>query len=226
MTGNIAQRIAIDGPVGAGKTTVGREVAKRLGYGFLDTGLMYRALTRAALDRGVAFDDEAAMVELARDPRIAVKFDEAGEARVEIDGVDATARLRTPKVDQGVPVVAAIAGGRRVLVARQKEIAAEAPIVMVGRDIGTVVLVEADLKVFLTASVEERARRRHFELKHAGTAIGYEAVLESLKRRDEMDTDRAASPLRPADDSRLVDTDGLNLEQVVEKVFKLVEAAG
>ncbi len=223
MGQNLSQRIAIDGPAGVGKTTVGRGVARSLGYRCFDTGLMYRALTRAALDRCVALDDETAMLKVASSPGMAVRFDENGEARIEIDGVDATERLRTSEVDRAVSVVSALHGVRRVLVARQREIAAEAPTVVVGRDIGTVVLVDADLKVFLTASVEERARRRFRELKQADVDTTYEAVLHSLKRRDEMDSERDASPLRPADDSRLVETDGRTVEEVVDSVVRLVE---
>ena len=173
-------RIAIDGPVGAGKTSAGRQVARRLGFRFLDTGLMYRAVTRAALDRGVALSDEKELAALAGGPAIEVEFGREGEAEITIDSVYATGRLRTPEVDGGVSSVSAISTVREALVRRQREVAESAPIVMVGRDIGTVVLTDAELKVFLTASVEERATRRHREFRLFGTEIGYAEVLSSL----------------------------------------------
>jgi cytidylate kinase len=218
-------RIAIDGPVGAGKTSVGRRVAGRLGYRFLDTGLMYRAVTRAALDRGMALSDEEELAALSSGPAIEVEFGRDGEAEIKIDGVDATSRLRTPEVDRGVSIVSAIAAVREALVRRQREVAASAPIVMVGRDIGTVVLTDAELKVYLAADVEERATRRHREFRELGDDIRYEEVLSSLRRRDEMDTDRAASPLRPAADALMVNTDGLTADQVADGVIKLAERA-
>ena len=186
---------------------------------------MYRAVTRAALDRGEALTDEDRLAALAGGPAIEVEFDRDGEAGIKIDGVDATDRLRTPEVDRGVSIVSAFAPVREALVRRQREVATSAPIVMVGRDIGTVVLTDAELKVFLMADVEVRARRRHRELRGSGIDIDYAEVLSSLRRRDEMDSDRAASPLRPAPDAHMVNTDGLTVDQVADCVIELAERA-
>lgn len=224
MQSHRPNRIAIDGPVGAGKTTVGREFARRSGYRFLDTGVMYRAVTLAALKKGVGFEKEEALSALAAAPAIQISFDGEGEARVTIEGRDVTHELRDARVDHGVSAVSAHSRIRAILVRRQQEIASEAPIVMVGRDIGTVVLPDADLKVFLTAGVEERARRRHGELVAAGNDVSYEEIFRSLKRRDEIDSSRAVSPLRPAEDAVRLNTDALSFEAAVERLASLAGA--
>lgn len=215
-------RVAIDGPVGAGKTSAGRLLARRLGFRFLDTGLMYRAVTVAALDEGVPLEGDA-LVALARRCEVRPET-RGGEDRIMLNGRDVTARLRDEGVDRSVSAVSAVPGVRQVLVAAQRRIARSGGIVMVGRDIGTVVLPDAEVKLFLTASAETRARRRHEEIRQGGGAEAYEDVLDRLSRRDELDSSRTASPLKPAPDARIVDTDGLSLGQVVARLADFVEA--
>lgn len=219
----LPRQIAVDGPVGAGKTTVGRELARRLGYRFLDTGLMYRAVTWAALRRDVALNDSARLAMLAGSPDLRIAFDASGEARVVLSGYDATRDLRSEAVEDAVSQVSAHPEVRRALVQRQRSLALEAPIVMVGRDIGTVVLDRAELKIYLTAGTEERARRRYEELRRSGQEVTAEAVLRSLERRDELDSKRAASPLRPAEDAKVINTDGKSLAEVIHYIQGLVQ---
>lgn len=218
---NRSLQIAIDGPVGAGKTSVGRMLARRLGIRFLDTGLTYRAVTLAAIDRGISADDSEAVGRLAAEVRLELAPAPDGESRVLLDGKDITDRLRTPDVDRFVSAVSAMPAVRRRMVDVQRAIASSASIVMVGRDIGTVVLPDADLKVYLTASDETRARRRYDELRAQGEGAEYQAVLDALRRRDRIDSQREASPLRPADDARIVDTDSLGLEEVVSTIERM-----
>jgi len=205
--------IAIDGPVASGKSAVGGTVARKLGYRFVDTGMMYRAVTWQALERGIDTDDQAALAKLAEDVSI-----EVAEDRVLIDGVDISDRLRSQRVGERVSLVSRVQGVRTAMVARQRQLAAEGGIVMAGRDIGTVVLPDAPLKVYLDASPEERVRRRHAEL--VGSASP-EQVREELALRDAIDKEREASPLRPADDAVIIDTDHLSLEQVVDRILEL-----
>ena len=214
--------IAIDGPVASGKTAVGRLVARRLDMRFLDTGSMYRAVTRVALDAGVDLDDGDALTALAErlDLRVSVA---AGSDRLTADGADVTDGLRTPDVERGVSLVSRVPGVRRSLVAQQRRIAADGPIVMAGRDIGTVVLTDAPVKVYLDASARVRAKRRRSDPEDAGSEADERQVLESLIRRDKIDSERADSPLRPADGAIIVDTDDLGIEQVADKIVSLVE---
>jgi len=216
--------IAIDGPVASGKSSIGGRLARLLGYHFLDTGAMYRALTWLALKKGINPEDEEALGALARQARIRLRTAKGGEGpayRVWLDGEDVTPYLRTPVVEEAVSLVARVPAVRREMVARQRRLARR-PLVMAGRDIGTTVLPRADLKVYLNASVEERARRRYLELLRQGKEVSLEDVLTELKRRDQLDSQRRVSPLRPAPDAFIIDTDGLNEEQVLEKVLKLV----
>lgn len=216
--------VALDGPVAAGKTTVGRLLAQRLGYRFLDTGAMYRAVTWAALARGIDPQDEASLSRLAQSLAIEVVAADDGVERVLVQGRDAAQELRRPEVEQAVSLVARVAGVRQALVSKQRALAQEGSIVMVGRDIGTVVLPHADLKVFLLASVQERARRRHQELQTLGQKVKFRSVLRDLERRDLLDSQRSVAPLRPAPDARQLDTDGLTPEQVVERILALMDA--
>ncbi len=220
-------RIAIDGPVGAGKTSAGRLLASRLGCRFLDTGLMYRAVTLAALDERAGMGDPAALEALARRSDIRLDTAPGGEARILLNGKDVTSRLRGPEVDRNVSAVSAVPGVRAVLVEKQRQIAAGGGIVVAGRDIGTVVLKDAEVKIFLNASAGTRARRRYEELCASGGTVKYEDVLAGLTRRDGLDSSRSTSPLMPATDAMTVDSDGLTLEQVVDRMEKLaLERAG
>ena len=213
--------IAIDGPVASGKTVVGLRIADAMGTRFLDSGAMYRAVTLAALRGSVPLSDDDALMHCAIMAELSLG-DAPDGTRVLLDGEDVTDRLRDPEVEGAVSRVAAVAGVRQVLVSKQKAVAADGPIVMVGRDIGTVVLVNADLKVFLQASVEERAKRRHAERVGTDKETSLEAVEAALKERDYIDSHRAASPLRAAGDAVAIDTDGLSIDQVVERILELV----
>jgi cytidylate kinase len=217
--------IAIDGPVASGKSAVGSRVAHRLGYRFIDTGVMYRALTWLALERKLDLSDEAALSRMAAQAQIALTPgppDEPEAARVLVDGADVTDRLRSPEVGEAVSLVSRVAGVRAAMVALQRRLAAEGGVVMVGRDIGTVVLPDAPLKVYLDASVEERVRRRHDELVAAGLRAAVEDVRRELALRDAIDSGRDVSPLRPAEDATIIHTDHLSLDQVVEQIMELV----
>lgn len=220
--------IAIDGPAAAGKSTVGRLVASHLGYPFLDTGAIYRAVTWAALHHGVDLSDEAALSELASSITIDVgppAPDSIEPCAIFVDGEDITRQLRRPEVEAAVSLVSRVKGVRKALLKVQRDLAGRNNVVMAGRDIGTVVLPEADLKVYLDASVEERARRRFEELSALGLDVTLEGVLRDLERRDRIDSERSISPLRAAADALPIDTDGLTLEQVVQRVLDLVERA-
>ena len=214
--------IAIDGPVASGKTAVGRLLADRLGFGFLDTGLMYRAVTLAALCRAVSTDDDGALTALAAGMTIEAVL-EGGTQRLLVDGEDVTGRLRDAAVERVVSRVSEVSGVRAALVRRQREMSESAPAVMVGRDIGTVVLPDAGLKVYLEASVEVRASRRHRELEARGAPPPLEQVIGDLMMRDRMDSQRADSPLRAACDAVHIFTDDLDVEGVVELVMGMID---
>ncbi|MCK4473157.1 MAG: (d)CMP kinase [Anaerolineae bacterium] len=218
--------IAIDGPAASGKSTVAELLAHRLGYLYFDTGVMYRAVTWAALLRGIPIQDEPAVTLLAEQLRIDVTPPTADDGRqytVLADGVDVTWAIRTPEVDANVSPVSAYPGVRWALVAQQRRVAAGGRVVMVGRDIGTVVLPDADLKLYLDASVEERARRRWLEVRARGEEADYEGVLVSMRRRDKIDSNREVAPLCVAEDAVVVDTTDLSIEEVLAEVERLVE---
>ena len=210
--------IAIDGPSGAGKGTVAREVATALGYRHVDSGAMYRAVGWKALQEHVALDSDDTVSKLASASRIDVST-----ARVLIDGTDVTRAIRTPEIDRAATAVARLPGVRVVLVDRQRALGETGAIVMEGRDIGTVVFPNADVKIYLDASPEERARRRDSDPAHSGpTAVGEVATL--LTARDEIDRTRAASPLYAAPDAVVVDTTGKNVDQVVREVLAVIQS--
>ena len=211
--------IAIDGPVAVGKSTVSRMLAQRLGYRYVDTGMMYRALTWKALRLNIDLEDEERLTALARN----TNFELVPPDRVIVDGTDVGSAVRHPDVERAVSLVAKVAGVREVLVQQQQALGHGGGVVMAGRDIGTVVLPDAELKVYLCASVEERARRRYHELVQGGETIDYQDVLADLKRRDAIDSERAVSPLQPAGDARLIDTDELSLEQVLSQILDLMD---
>jgi cytidylate kinase len=210
--------IAIDGPVAAGKSTVGRLLAQRLGYRFVDTGSMYRALTWKALRLNTGLEDEGALSRLAESTKIEL----APPDRTLVDGQDVTREIQDPEVEAGVSLVAKVAGVRKVLVKQQQALAQGGKVVMAGRDIGTTVLPHAEVKVYLDASFEERARRRYLELMERGDAADYQAVLDDLRRRNEIDSERAISPLQPAPDARIIDTDGISAEQVLSEILTIM----
>ena len=218
--------IAIDGPAASGKSTIGELLARRLGYLYFDTGVMYRAVTWAALKRGIPIEDETAITALAERLHIGVVPPTVSDGRqytVLADGEDVTWAIRTPEVDANVSPVAAYPGVREALVRQQRQIAQQGPVVMVGRDIGTVVLPDADLKVYLDAGVEERARRRWREVRERGEAAEYEPILAAMRRRDEIDSHRATSPLRPAADAVVVDTTDMTIAEVLATVKRICD---
>ena len=218
-------RIAIDGPAGSGKTTTGKLVATRFGFRFFDTGIMYRAATRMAQLQGLALTDEVAIIHSIEEGVLEFVFDDAGDVSVFMLGADETDSLRSPAVDRGVSTVSALPTLRQLMVQMQRDIAGDAQIVMVGRDIGTVVLPDAELKIYLTASAEERARRRFEQNRSSGIQQNFDEMVSDLKARDLLDSEREASPLRPADDSISVSSDGKSLKEVVDEVVQLVKAA-
>lgn len=217
--------VAIDGPAAAGKSTVAQALAKRLGAMLFDTGTLYRAVTLAALRAAVPFDDAAALAELAEERHIDVLPPSAPDGRlydVRLDGEDVTWPIRDPAVEARVSEVSAHPEVRAALLPAQRRIAAAGPVVMVGRDIGTVVVPDAGVKIFLEASLPERARRRHDELLDRGEDIGIADVLADLERRDAIDRGRRASPLRSAEDAAVIATDGIPAAEVVEHIRNLV----
>ena len=232
---SLPSTIAIDGPAASGKSTIGALLADRLGYVYFDTGIMYRAVTWVALQRGISIPDEAAVTSLAESLLIEVSkptVDDGRQYTVYADGVDVTWDLRRPETNQHVSPVSAYPGVRRALVAQQRRIAQQGAIVMVGRDIGTVVLPNADLKVYLDAVVDERACRRYREVvqRRTGTLprgippgdAEYEGIRETLAYRDRIDSSREVAPLRAAADAVVLDTTEMSVEQVLEYVLGLV----
>jgi cytidylate kinase len=218
--------IAIDGPAASGKSTVAKALASRLSFGYLDTGAMYRAVAYAALRDGLVLDDEVSVAGLAERSKIAFEY-ESGEAlpsRVLLDGSDVTEAIRTPQVDASVSRVARIPSVRSALVTQQRAIAAEGDFVVEGRDIGTVVFPDAGVKVFLTASSQVRASRRHVDLTEGGYAVEADVVEEGIAERDRLDSAREASPLTPADDAHHIDTSALSPDEVVDHIAALVQA--
>lgn len=216
--------VAIDGPAGAGKSTVARAVARRLGVAYLDTGAMYRALTWLALRDAVAPGDEAALVELARANPIEIEPTDDGD-RVRITGHDVTTAIRAPEVAAEVSEVSAHPAVRTEVVAAQRALLSQGSWVSDGRDVGTVVCPDADLKVFLTASLQERARRRRADLHARGVEMDEATVLEDVRRRDHADSTRAASPLRIAQGAVVIDSSELDADAVADLIVSLVEDA-
>lgn len=219
--------IAIDGPAASGKTTLARELAARLGYFYFDTGVMYRAATLFSLRRGVSVEDEPAVTAVAEGLIIDVRPPSVDDGRlydVIVDSEDVTWEIRSHQVDLNVSLVSSYAGVRHALTQRQREIGSRGNVVMVGRDIGTVVMPEADLKIYLDASEEERARRRYHEAVDRGENSGYEDILGSMKKRDHFDSTRSLAPLKPAKDAIRIETTGIAPDDVLEKVLSLTVA--
>jgi cytidylate kinase len=217
--------IAVDGPAASGKSTIGGLLAERLGYLYFDTGVMYRAVTWVAIEQGISVDDEPAVNSLAERLQIDVirpTVDDGRQYTILADGQDVTWEIRRPEVDMGVSPISAYAGVRAALTAQQRRIAQKGKIVMVGRDIGTVVLPDADLKIYLDATLQERADRRYRETLARGEAAGFDQVLASVQRRDEIDSGRALAPLRAAHDAIVIDTTAMGIQEVLERVLVLV----
>ena len=213
--------ISIDGPAASGKTVVGRELARALGFAYLDTGIMYRAVTWLALYRGISVDDASSLGHLTRANPIRLIPDD--DAKVTISGLELGAELREPSVDRNVSAIAKVSAVREELVAQQKAVARNSKIVMIGRDIGTVVLPNADLKIYLSASAEIRAQRRWQEIKNLGETRDLKSILNETLARDQIDSDREDSPLRPANDAWELNTDCLDIQQVVHRIVDRVK---
>ncbi|MEK6221308.1 MAG: (d)CMP kinase [Chloroflexota bacterium] len=217
--------IAIDGPAASGKTTLAQNLAEDLNYMFFDTGVMYRAVTFAILKKGVSINDESICASVAESTRIDVQTASEDDGRVNdilIDGEDATWAIRQPDVDANVSIVAAYPGVRQALTKQQRRIGLQGNVVMVGRDIGTVVMPDANLKIYLDATVKERARRRYDECIQRGEEVSYLSVLKSMRIRDEIDSNREVAPLRPAQDAHMISSDGKDIQEVFEIVKNLV----
>lgn len=220
--------IAIDGPAASGKSTVGKKLSEWLGYLYFDTGVMYRAVTLAALKRDIDIRDEEAITRLSEVVRIDVTLPAIENGRsydVLLDGEIVTHEIHQPEVDEDVSIVAAYPGVRRALTVQQRRIGSKGRVVMLGRDIGTVVLPEADLKIYLDASVHERARRRYQDYIGQGETASLEEIETSMRNRDRIDSTRDIAPLKPADDAIIINTDELTVDEVLSQMKDLVEAA-
>jgi len=216
--------IALDGPAASGKSTLGNKLALSLGYLFFDTGIMYRAITWIALQHDLDLKNEAIITELAQKAQIDIRPPSKDDGRacdVVLEDKDVTWDMRGGNVDANVSIVSAYAGVRKALSEQQRRIGMRGKVVMVGRDIGTVVLPEADLKIYLDASAEERAKRRYDELIARGEKADYDEILRKVIERDRIDSTRAVAPLRPADDAIIIDSDKMDIEQVFSHVMEL-----
>ncbi|MDQ1318199.1 MAG: CMP/dCMP kinase [Candidatus Poribacteria bacterium] len=212
--------IAIDGPAGAGKSTVARLVAKRLGYLYINTGAMYRAFTLKALQNEIDLENENKLVELAKDSKISF---ENGGSRVILDGNDVSQEIRTPEIDKKISVVVKHSRLREIMVKQQQDIGKQGDAVSEGRDLTTVVFPDAEVKIYLDASLDERTKRRYKELKQKGYDLDVTQVQKDTARRDESDKTRKHGPLRLAQDAILLDTTGMNIEQVIESILDIVK---
>jgi len=222
---SIPKHIAIDGPASSGKSTLGERLAKELGYMFFDTGILYRVVTWAVILRRMDSNDEDAVTRLSEQVDIDVRPPSSPDGRREdvfLDGIDITWEIRRPEVDANVSKVSAYFGVRQALIHKQRLIGQRGNVVMVGRDIGTVVMPEAELKIYLDASVEERARRRYEEIRARGEDMGYDEILAALRQRDEYDSAREIAPLRPAKNAVILNTEKMNISTVLEKVLGMI----
>ena len=215
--------IAIDGPGGAGKSSLAKAVAKKLSILHVDTGAIYRTIGYAAFARGLNAKDESQIAPLLKTIRIDMAFDEAGRQKMLLDGKDMSREIRLPEISMYASNVSALPCVRAYLLEMQRDIARKRSVIMDGRDIGTVVLPDADLKIYLTASAEERARRRCLELSERGTPEPYEAVLREINERDEQDMHSAIAPLREAADAIRLDTSALNFDESEQALLKLIQ---
>lgn len=220
---NKTVQIAIDGPAGAGKSSVAKILANKLGFIYIDTGAMYRALTYKALKNNIKFNQKQALINLAGNTAIDFKNEQNSTSqRIFCDGQDISEMIRSPEVSQNVSLIAAIPEIRDYMVKLQQELGSKNNVIMDGRDIGTIVLPNAKYKFFLTASLEERANRRALELNEKGYQVDYNEVYNEISRRDKLDSERDVAPLKPAEDAIIIDTSNLNIEEVVNKILSLV----
>ncbi len=214
--------IAIDGPAGSGKSTVAKILAKRFKYKYIDTGAMYRAVALKAIKNSIKLTDEKMVSKIADNIKIEFASD-GNNQRVYVDGEDITSKIRDEEVGNGASVVSAYSGVRNAMLIKQREMGKSGGVVMEGRDIGTVVFPNADIKFFLNASVEERGKRRHLELKEKGEGVERGRIVEDIMRRDEQDTSRDIAPLKRADDSIVIDTTGISIDEVVENMLQEID---
>jgi CMP/dCMP kinase len=215
-------RIAIDGPAAAGKSTIAKMTAEKLGYTYIDTGAMYRALAHKALNRNIDTTDGEVLEHLLKETEIILQTSNKGQAVI-VDGQDVSEEIRSPQVTANVSAVAVHTGVRHLMVDKQRQLAEEAGVVMDGRDIGTAVLPDAELKIFMTASVEERANRRHLENEKRGITTQLEQLKREISERDRIDSERETSPLMQAEDAILIDTTVMSIVEVVERICELAE---
>lgn len=222
----MAEIIAIDGPGGSGKSTIGKLLADHLNYLFVDTGVMYRAVTLAALKKGINVEDESKVSRIAEEIEITLQTPSDNDGRdciVLIDGEDVTWDIRSPEIDNHVSIVSAYPAVRKTLSKKQRQIGLQGNVVMMGRDIGTIILPDADLKIYLDASIEERANRRYQERLSRGEKVDYGPILAVLRERDKIDSTREVAPLKPADDAVVIDTDGYSIQEVFAMILELRE---
>ena len=215
--------VAVDGPAGSGKSTVAKLVAKKLGYKYVDTGAMYRALTLKAINNRINLEDERALVELAKTSRIDLLYDKDDKPRVLLDDVDVTVPIRDPEVTNNVFYLAKVQDVRNEMVALQRKIGQHSSCVLEGRDITTVVFPKACYKFYMDADVKERAKRRYEELKKAGKDVKYEEVEHDLVERDYRDKTRKCGPLKKSEDAILIDTTNMDIDEVVEKICAYIK---
>lgn len=213
--------VAIDGPAGAGKSTIARAAAKALGYIYVDTGALYRTIALSAVRKGV-LEDTDSMIAMLKDIQVELKF-ENGEQKVCLNGEDVSALIRTPQISMGASKVSAVPEVRAYLLDLQRSIARENNVIMDGRDIATVVLPDAEVKIFLFASPECRAERRYKELLEKGEAVSYEEVLADVNQRDYQDSHREIAPLKPSEESIMADTSELDLQQSIALIIRIIE---
>ena len=215
-------KITIDGPVASGKTAVGRALARRIPARFLDTGMMYRAVTWATIQQNIDLNNKADLAELTKSLSIEVILED-GDQVLKVDGTDITDELRNSDIESNVSKIRQVGAVRHELVDQQRAIASTGDIVMVGRDIGTVVIPDADLKIYLDASIQIRAKRRHDEMRRKGQRIDLEKLVEEIKTRDNMDSNREDSPLVSAEDAVIINTDRLRIDQVVNLILESIQ---